>query len=215
MTNIYSDLYQFSSYIPPIDLTFHQYLLLSDEPILVHTGTIQQAEILVPQLEKALGGKELKYIFISHFESDECGGLSLILKHFPNAKPICSEITARQLSGFGISNDAIVKMPGEKLISGNAEYEFISYPSEMHLWEGLLLLENKRGIFFSSDLMFGFGKAEGMIIESSWQKEIDSITALQVPNSEQRMNLQQTLAALHANFISTGHGPCIRLLSNE
>ncbi|EHQ88953.1 hypothetical protein DesyoDRAFT_1829 [Desulfosporosinus youngiae DSM 17734] len=34
MQRIEQDLYQFSTYIPPIDLSFHQYLLTADEPIL-------------------------------------------------------------------------------------------------------------------------------------------------------------------------------------
>ena len=56
--------------------TFHQYLLLTDEPLLVHTGSVQQAEALIPKLKDILKDKILKYIFISHFESDECRALS-------------------------------------------------------------------------------------------------------------------------------------------
>ncbi|OTP41348.1 hypothetical protein A5797_002571, partial [Enterococcus faecalis] len=40
MTVLNEELYQFSTYIEPINLTFHQYLLLGDEPVLVHTGNI-------------------------------------------------------------------------------------------------------------------------------------------------------------------------------
>jgi flavorubredoxin len=210
MSAIYEDLYQFSSYIPPIDLSFHQYLLLTEEPVLVHTGSIQQAEALVPKLKEILSGRPLKYIFISHFESDECGGLSLLLKHFPEAKPICSEVTARQLSGFGMTNDAIVKKPGEKLNSGDYELEFISYPSEMHLWEGLLLMENKRGIFFSSDLVFRFGNANGSVIEGNWQAEVDSISTEQVSDPKGKAKLQQTLAQFNPKFVAVGHGPCLK-----
>jgi flavorubredoxin len=211
MSIIYEDLHQFSSYVPPIDLTFHQYLLLTDEPLLIHTGSVQQAEALIPQLNDVLNNKPLKYIFISHFESDECGGLSLLLKHFPEAKPVCSEVTARQLSGFGITNDSMIKKPGEKLISNGYELEFISYPSEMHLWEGLLLMENKRGIFFSSDLVFRFGKASGTVIEGNWKAEIDNITPQQVSDPERRAQLHRTLAQFHPKFVATGHGPCLKL----
>ncbi|GKU24409.1 MBL fold metallo-hydrolase [Clostridium folliculivorans] len=211
MYNIYEDLHQFSSYVPPIDLTFHQYLLLADEPVLFHTGSVQQTESLLPLLKEVLGSNILKYIFISHFESDECGGLSLILKHFPDAKPVCSEITARQLSGFGITNNIIIKKPGEKLISNDYELEFISYPSEMHLWEGLLVMENKRGIFFSSDLVFRFGNANGAVIEGDWQKEIENITPQQVPDPQQKEKLQNTLKKLSPKFVATGHGACLKL----
>jgi flavorubredoxin len=211
MVNIYENLYQFSSYVPPIDLTFQQYLLLEEEAVLVHTGSMQQTEALIPQLKEILDGRTLKYIFVSHFESDECGGLSLLLKHYPEAKPICSVVTARQLMGFGIAKDIIVKKPGEKLNANGYELEFINYPSEMHLWEGLLLIENKRGIFFSSDLVFQFGKAAGTIIEGSWQEEVNNITPQQVPDVEQREKLQQALTQFNPKFIATGHGPCVKL----
>jgi flavorubredoxin len=211
MSTIYKDLYQFSSYIPPIDLSFHQYLLLTEEPLLVHTGSINQAEALVPQLKATLLDRPLKYIFISHFESDECGGLSIILKHFPEAKPICSEVTARQLSGFGITNEVVIKKPGEKLISGDSDFEFISYPSEMHLWEGLLLMENKRKIFFSSDLVFRLGKANGDAIEGNWEREVANISLQQVADPERKAKLQHTLVELKPKFIAVGHGPCLKV----
>jgi flavorubredoxin len=211
MLRIEHDLYQFSSYIPPIDLSFHQYLLNTDEPILFHTGNVQQAAALVPQLIAELNGKTLKYIFVSHFEADECGGLSLILGNFPVAKTICSEVTARQLDGFGYKNEVITKKPGEKLCSDLYELEFISYPSEMHLWEGLLAIENHRGIFFSSDLMIRRGEADGTIVDSNWDTEINNIRPDQVADPERLSQMKKNLIQLSPKLIATGHGPCLRL----
>ena len=211
MTTIYSDLFQFSTYVPPINFSFNQYLLGTQDPILVHTGSIQQAVTLVPQLEAVLNGKTLNYIFISHFEGDECGGLSYILKHFPVVKPICSVVTARQLSGFGLTNEVIVKKPGKKLTTDDYELEFLSYPSEMHLWEGLLAIENRRGIFFSSDLMVRFGEADGIVVDSDWSTEIKSIRPEQVADPVRRALLQDVLTRLKPSFVATGHGPCLKL----
>ncbi len=212
MPTIYQDLFQFSSHVPLIDLSFHQYLLSADEPLLVHTGNIQQATALVPRLKAELKDKVLKYIFISHFEADECGGLTHILDHFPEAKPVCSEVTARQLGGFGLTNEVIIKKPGEELNAKDFTLEFFSYPSEMHLWEGLLAKESQRGIFFSSDLMIRFGEADGTVVESIWQTEINNIRAEQVPDPDQRTKLQQTLGRLNPRFVAPGHGPCLKLL---
>ncbi len=206
------DLYQFSEHMPQIDLSFHQYLLLTDEPILVHTGNIKQAEEILPKLIEVLNGKDLKYIFISHFESDECGGLSIILEQFPSAMPICSQTTAQQLIGFGLIEQAIIKKPGEKLNTNNYELEFFSYPSEMHLWEGLLLMENKRKIFFSSDLMMEFGQGSGIVKESNWNSEVNNIHQQQVPDTEKYEQLKKTLLQLNPEFVATGHGPCIKLI---
>jgi hypothetical protein len=80
----------------------------------------------------------------------------------------------------------------------------------MHLWEGLLLMENKRGIFFSSDLIFRLGKANGDVIEGDWQTEVDNISLQQVSDPERKAKLQQTLAELNPKFVAVGHGPCLK-----
>ena len=211
MIMINQNLYQFSTHIPQINPSFHQYLIPGEEPLLVHTGDAKQVEALLPQLEETLCGKNLKYTFISHFESDECGGLSLILARFPDAKAVCSEVTARQLSGFGLINEAIIKKPGDKLITDDYELEFFAYPSEMHLWEGLLAIDNMHQTFFSSDLMIRFGKEMGTVVVSDWNAEVMNIRPEQIPDPERRAQLQQSLLHLNPKFIATGHGPCISL----
>lgn len=211
MSQIFKDLYQFSTYVDPINLTFHQYLLDTSDPVLVHTGDMKQAKGIIPQIKDLLGDRTLKYIFISHFESDECGGFQAISEAFPKARPICSEVTARQLIGFGMATNPIIKRPGEKMTIGTTELEFISYPSEMHLWEGLLLVDNTRGILFSSDLMVSFGDARGKTREGSMEEELDRITKDQVPGLEKRDRLKDSLRALDIDFVATGHGQCISL----
>lgn len=211
MKVIFNDLYQFTNYILPLDLSFHQYLLLTDEPVLVHTGSIDQTKIIITKIKEILGNKKLKYIFVSHFESDECGGLSLLLENFPEVKTICSEITARQLTGFGITNEVIIKKAGEKLTGSDYEFEFIAYPSEMHLWEGLLLFENKRKIFFSSDLMFRFGNSHGKVIDGNWLDEVETINLEKIPNETMKEKTKHELLKITPKFIAVGHGACIKL----
>ncbi len=205
------DLYQYSTYVNQINLSFHQYLLMGDEPVLFHTGNAEQAEALIPWLEEKLGKKKLKYIFVSHFESDECGGLTLILERFPDAVMVCPEVTARQFIGFGYKLNTLIKKPGEKLVSDSFELEFISYPSEMHLWEGLLAIENRRGIFFSSDIMIRFGESGGKVVDSDWKTEIDNISSAQIPDPNLLIQLQTALRKYDPSFVATGHGPCLRL----
>ena len=83
MEKIYEDLVQFTEFMPSVDLALHQYLLMGDEAILIQTGTLNYSKELIPKLKEVLDGKNLKYIYVSHFESDECGGLSEILKAYP------------------------------------------------------------------------------------------------------------------------------------
>lgn len=211
MELILKDLYRHSTYAPQINLSYNQFLLTGDEPLLVHTGNHQQAAALTPRVKALLGEKPLKYIFVSHFEGDECGGLPLLLEEYPDAVTVCPEVTARQFGGFGQNVKTLVKKPGEKLVTKDYELEFISYPSEMHLWEGLLAIENRRGVFFSCDLMIRRGDGGGVVIDSGWEAEISGIRHEQVPDPARREALQETLRTFSPGFVATGHGPCIRL----
>lgn len=208
---VLDDLFMFNSYVPPIDLTFNQYLLTGEEPLLIHTGNKATAINMAPKLKELLKDRPLRYIFISHFESDECGGLSVLLDHFPGASPVCSAVTARQLSGFGLTDKVIVKAPGDNLNLGNHQLQFIEYPSEMHLWEGLLAFETTRGVLFSSDLLIRRGSLSDFITEANWPEEVQGITLEQIPNPPAREKLQQTLLNYPVHFVAPGHGPCLKV----
>lgn len=205
------DLYPFTAYVKPINLSFNQYLLLTEEPVLFHTGSAQQAAALLPRLEEILASRPLRHIFVSHFESDECGGLTLLLGRYPDASVICSEVTARQLAGFGYHCSLDVKKPGDRLITDFFDLQFIGYPSEMHLWEGLLAYEHRRKVFFSSDLMLRWGETDGSLIRSNWKDEVSGITAEQIPDPQRLLRLQEELLRFSPDIIATGHGPIIDL----
>lgn len=153
----------------------------------------------------------MKYVLVSHFESDECGGLSLVLEEYPEVVTICSEVTARQLLGFGITNSFEIKRPGDILSGTDFEFEILGYPSEMHMWEGLLFMEKKRGIFFSSDLMFSMGETHGQVVENSWEAAVTSSGADNLPNPDLKERLIGDLKSLRPSFVASGHGPCIKI----
>lgn len=212
MMQIYPELFQFTVVMEPIKLSIHQYLLLTEEPILIQTGDIQQAQATLQQLKELIGDRRLKYILVSHFESDECGGLSLVLQEYPNAVTVCSEVTARQLRGFGITETIEIKKAGDILGGKDFQFKIISYPSEMHMWEGILFIEKKRGIFFSSDLMFRMGETHGQVIESSWTDAVNDSGAAQMPNPDMQKKLLEDLRMLAPFFVASGHGPCIKII---
>nr|WP_302649517.1 hypothetical protein [uncultured Agathobaculum sp.] len=95
MQPVYPHLYQFSTYIPPLDFTIHQYLLCTEPAVLFASGTMQQAEQILPQVQEILAGRPLGYIFVSHMESDECGGLAVFLRAYPAVTVVCSPLCAR------------------------------------------------------------------------------------------------------------------------
>ena len=92
------------------------------------------------------------------------------------------------------------------------EFETIAFPSEMHMWEGLLFMERQRRIFFSSDLMFRMGETHGQIVESSWADAIKVSGVDQMPAPGMRDRLEDGLRKLTPSFVASGHGPCIRIV---
>lgn len=209
MIKINEDLYQFSAYIPFIDFTLHQYLLLSDEPVLISTGTLQQAEQILPEIQQLLGDRSLKFIFFPHYESDECGGLPVFQKAYPDVVTICSELSARELAGFGYPGTIEAKKQGDTLIGNGFEFEFVDYPSEVHLQNGLLFYEKTREIFFSSDLMLRFGNGTNQTLDSTWEAETSDIDMHHTMNPVQADALKNALTTINPKFIAVGHGFCI------
>lgn len=209
---ILEDLYSFSSYIGFIDLSFNQFLLTGGEPVLIHTGSIDQTRELHPKLDELLVGRRLSYIFISHFESDECGGLRYLLDHYPEARPVCSQITARQLAGFGLAKDIVPKVPGDILEAGDYRLRFISYPSEMHLWEGLMAFEENRGLLFSSDLFIRRGMVKEALVDARLEDELQNMLPVQIPDPKAYEAVRKNIRELPVKYIIPGHGPCLRII---
>lgn len=209
MIEIYKDLYQFSMHIPPMHFTLHQYLLLSEEPVLISTGTFQQAKIILPEIKGLLNGKELKYILVPHFESDECGGLPLFQKEYEDVITICSELTARELIGFGYEGEIQCKNEGYILNGNDFSFKFTDYPSEVHLQNGIVFYEEIRKIFFSSDLMLRYGDAVGQTMDSSWKDEVEAINIERIPNETKLALIKNNLKEIEPLFIAVGHGFCV------
>lgn len=207
MIQIAPHLWRHATYDQYIDLTFNQYLLAGSEPVLIHTGADPDA----PALLRALQGRTVSYIFVSHFESDECGALCSILAVYPGSTVITGEVTARQLAGFGITDQVTVARDGDVLPIGGLELEMIAYPSEMHLWDGLLCYERHTRIFFSSDLMIRFGHSGEEVHQSAWKAEVEAIGPLQIADAERRALLKRRLLPLSVDLVAPGHGPILRV----
>jgi flavorubredoxin len=212
MTNVFPALYQFTDVLEPIKLSMHQYLLLTEEPVLIQSGAVPQSQAALPEIKKLLDGRQLKYILVSHFESDECGGITLVLKEYPEAIVVCSETTARQLWGFALAQKVEIKKPSEHQTSKDYDFTAIAYPSEMHLWEGILFFETKQRIFFSSDLLFRMGETHGQVIESSWADAIKTSGIDQFPTPDMQKKMADDLKAIAPVFVASGHGPCIKIM---
>jgi len=190
--------------------SFNQFLIKDEKSILIHTGAVAQFKGVTESLNTVIDIKQLTYLFISHFESDECGALCNFLGLNSNLIPVCGAITGRQLQGFGLHGSPQIVKPGDELALGKHKLSFISYPSEMHLWEGLLAYDTTDKILFSSDLFVARGGGEGAIKQVN-RAEVLKIDARSIPSDEGRSKCQAAIDSLDIHLVAVGHGPTLDL----
>jgi len=203
-------LYQFSMYIPPMDFPIHQYLLATDPAILFAAGTAQQAASILPEVQKVLGERPLKYVFVSHMESDEVGGIFAIRRAYPNVQVICGRLAARELPGWGYEGAVLAQAGGGTLRDGELDLQFIDYPAEVHDQDGIIAIDRTSGILYSADLFLRYGNGVGQVIDGNWAEEVASIDEARVPVDAKRDALKAALAQVNPSLLAVGHGFCIR-----
>lgn len=205
-------IYRFSTLIPgvagPAGLTFNQFLIDADEPLLFHTGQ----RPLFPAISAAAGRiidlGRLRWLTFSHVESDECGALNEWLGAAPKAIPAHGRL------GCNIwLNDMSDRPPraladGEVLELGGKRVRRIDTPHLPHCWDAGLIYEETTGTLFTSDIFTqpGAGPAltESDILGPALALEkVLPFTAI----SPDTVSLLRKLAALPPRKLALMHGP--------
>ena len=91
------------------------------------------ARDFLPKVKELLTGRPLKYLFISHREWDECGGLAVLHKMFPETIVICSQNAAGNFKFNDYDGKVIACTPGQPFTDGGLELERPGgcYPREL------------------------------------------------------------------------------------
>src|SRR5262245_7909675 len=152
--------YRLSTFLPavgPSGLTFNQFLLDAEEPLLFHCG--QRA--LFPSVSQAAARimdlRRLRWIAFSHIESDECGALDEWLDAAPTAT-----VTHGAIGCAIWLNDQAPRPPRaladvEVLDLGGRRVRRLDTPHVPHCWDAGLLYEEITGTLFTSDLFTHVG----------------------------------------------------------
>ena len=96
--------------------------------------------------------ERLRWVGLSHVESDECGGLNELLAVAPGARPLCSRVAAM------VSVDDLADRPsrplddGEVLELGKSRVRWLDTPHLPHGWDCGYLFEETTGTLLCGDL---------------------------------------------------------------
>ena len=213
VTEIATDCYRISTYIPEIDLQFNQFLIKDEEPLLFHTGMRSLFPIVREAVGTIMDPAQIRWISFSHFEADECGSLNEWLQIAPNAQPVCSMVGAMvSVNDFAL-RPAKGMVHGETLATGQHSFRFIQTPHVPHCWEAGLLFDETTGTLLCSDLFHQGGDVEPSttadVVERARRTLIEyqaSPLANYMPYTKHTAPIMEGLAELNPRTLAPMHG---------
>jgi flavorubredoxin len=186
-TNVYEiadGIYRINTPLPPSivpgGFSFNQYLVIDDEPLLLHTGPRKMFPLVREAVASVMPVERLRHVAFSHVESDECGSLNEWLAVAPDAAPLCGGVAAM------VSIQDLADRPpraiadGETIALGRHAVQWFDTPHLPHAWECGFLMETNTRTLLCGDLFTQPGAGEKALTESdilapseAFRKEMD------------------------------------------
>src|SRR5258705_5983024 len=153
-------IFRLSTFLPavgPQRLTFNQFLVDAEEPLLFHCGQRALFPAVSQAVARIMDLRRLRWITFSHIEADECGALGEWLDAAPAAT-----VTHGAIGCAIWLNDQAPRPPraladNEVLDLGGRRVRRLDTPHVPHCWDAGLLYEETTGTLFTSDLLTPLG----------------------------------------------------------
>ena len=150
------DTFRLSTFIPdvgPTGMTFNQFLIRDEQPLLFHTGHRQLFPLVSDAVATVVPLERLRWIAFGHIEADECGAMNQFLAAAPEA-----EVAHGALGCMVSLNDMADRPPvpladGQVLDLGRHQVRHIDTPHVPHGWEARVLFDETTGTLFCGDLL--------------------------------------------------------------
>ena len=215
LAEIADGVYRLSTFVPevgPDGLTFNQFLVLGDEPLMFHTGPRRMFPLVREAASRLIAPEGLRWITFGHFEADECGAMNEWLAVAPRAE------VAHGQTGCDVSLNDMADRPPRPLadgevvdLGGGKRVRYIDTPHTPHGWDAGVLYEESTGTLFCGDLFTQTGEAdaltEGDIVGPAIAAE--DIFGYSALNPDMGATIRG-LAGLKPRTLALMHGPAFR-----
>jgi flavorubredoxin len=193
-------IYRISTFAPTVGISFNQFLIDDERPMLIHTGTYPLYEGVCQAVAEILDPKRLNYIVVSHFEADECGGMGRFLAEAPQAVLVGSLVGARaNLMQWDYAGAVRGVQDGDVLELGRHRLRFLETP-HVPQWDSLMVVDETTHSLFPADLFGQPGDQPAIVnedlskLECKWHRENGLFAAaepvLRVVDRLEKLNLQ-------------------------
>jgi len=208
ISEIKDGIYRISGFVKEYGITFNQFLVDDDKPMLIHTGPIGMYEKVEQKVREVTSLHKLAYVAFLHFESDEWGGMEFLKA--PGVRLVCSDLSSKlNLMGwYNIPADHISFWENETLNTGRKTFRFIMTP-HVHHWDSMMMFEESTGSLFSSDLFIQPGQNKPVVSDDLSEGMIQLYRGIGIFASEQPVRrLLKKLGRLKPQMICPMHGSC-------
>lgn len=211
--------------VPPAGLTFNQFLVDAEEPLLFHTGPRAMFRLVAGAIARIRPVSELRWITFGHLESDECGSMNQFLAAAPAAS------VAHGALGCAVSFDDLCDRPprplvhGEVIDLGSKRMRHLDTPHVPHNWEARVLFEETTGTLLCGDLFTHLGNGPALTSRDivgpamEFERTFDHYSSLSPDLPAVIDHLAEleptTLALMHGSSYSGDGGAALRALSDE
>lgn len=202
-------IYRISTFLPEANLSFDQFLIVDENPLLFHTGQRLLFPQTVEAVRRVIDPAKLRYISWSHLEADECGALNQFLEAAPQAEPVHG-----QLGVMVNVNDYAIRpakaMADEEVLNlGEKKLRFMVTPHVPHAWDAILVFEETTGTLFASDLFTMFGEQDATTDTDVVTRTMEAHKVLPeyLPIGPHTSRVFDRLEALEPKLIAAHHAP--------
>ena len=158
----------------PRGMSYNSYLLLDEKTVLFDTVDRAVQTQFMENLEHALNGRALDYIFVHHMEPDHAATLGDLMLRHPEAKIVCNGKAINMIRQFHAADPkgAILVNEGDTLSTGRHHFTFVAAPM-VHWPEVVVSYDSTDKILFSADGFGSFGALNGVLFadEVDWERD--------------------------------------------
>ena len=202
------DLFE-SQYVIPNGISYNSYLIKDEKITLMDTVDARKLNDWYSNIEKALNGKEIDYLVISHLEPDHSAGVKLLMDKYKNMKLVGNKKTFAMLPQFfdiDCADRQVIVEDGQKLNIGRHTLEFFMAPM-IHWPEVMMTYDEIHKVLFTAD---AFGKFGALDTDEEWTCEARRYYFNIVGKyGTQVQMLLKKLASVDINIICPLHGPIL------
>ena len=227
VSEIADGIYRISTWVPeiapPAGLTFNQFLIDAEEPLLFHTGPKAMFPLVSGAVATVRPVGDLRWITFGHLESDECGSMNLFLDAAPRSE------VAHGTLGCEVSFNDLCDRPPRSLADdevidlGGKRVRHLDTPQVPHNWESRMLFEETTGTLLCGDLFTQLGNGPAttggdivgpaMAFETMFQNYSSLTPSLPVTLDRLAALEPGTLALMHGSAFTGDGAAALRELS--